>query len=132
MRIAGMTSSKGATSTRADREKKKSFTAEVARFSRKTVERVLSDVTDYEEVPVQTVEGSRKRKSAPEPGRKRKWLMGFTLIPKNIVEHGIAFSPNDTFDCSTARSGERHIEPCVVAIIETVRCNICDHSNCEV
>ena len=68
------------------------------------VQRVLSGITDYD-TPDGDAQVGSKRKHSGGPRRKKEYLMGFTIIPKNMMENGKAFSPLDAFDAATSHSG---------------------------
>ena len=72
------------------------------KFNMKAVEHLLAQVKDTIEDGGELNEnGKRKRVLS----RKAEYLMGYTIVPKNIMEGGDAFSPIDSLDCGTCYSG---------------------------
>ena len=97
LRIAGLAKSKRG-------REKKDFMTEVGRFSKSYVRGLLEEIKDLEDKSVDQPTPGDKRKRVESS--KRLFVMGFTIVAKNIMEGGSSFSPNDAFDCATARCGD--------------------------
>ena len=86
LRIAGLAKSKRG-------REKKDFITEVGRFSKSYVRGLLEEIKDLEDKSVEQPTPGNKRKLVESS--KRLFVMGFTIVAKNIMDGGSSFSPND-------------------------------------
>ena len=65
---------------------------------------MLSRVQEYEEDEGEASSASGLKRKFREP-RKLEYLVGVTIIPKNMMLHGDSFIPVDALDCATCSFG---------------------------